>query len=166
MPDLDALDQFERLGVAAATVGRRGRTQEGNLLIGYAWRRQPSDDPQNLESHLERKSIRVDVSKDDAIAARYFGDSVQWLQGHGEKRWLLLRRDGLVLAAGQSWYEHADALRQDIAGRFPDAKFSVPLLEGAVNCLGTTEAERLRLQVHCIWLDPNSPDVIAAAPER
>lgn len=154
---LDDPKRFAALGIEANQIGRHGVIYlEGHLSIGYAWPRRLEE---TLQQDVGQRVAREDTTDDRAIIDHYFADASQTPLHGGERRWILLGRDGQIWATGRGLYLTDTVLLSEIEARFPGIKVSEywhdPPYESS--CLGANETERHRLGVQCVWLTAGSP---------
>lgn len=142
--------EFAALGIDPSVLGRRGLAVARNTIIVYAWPRRPDDDPANLLVRRSAIATQASDADDRAIIQQYFSDPASSAPlADGERRWILLGRDGRVWASGRG-FEGRSELDSELEAAFPGITVGDP--GTGFNCLGATPDERKALRVTCVWI--------------
>lgn len=147
---------FERLGVKREELGwiavQGMETKANAILIVFSYRKDPN-------SNYPPARLFPDTKETDrAIVTRFFPGAMENGVADGEGLWVLFDRDGNVLRTGREPFEpqKLDAL---LESRFRGIKVSTitatPVTRDDSQLVKSASGQEL--QLHSLWLDPDSP---------
>jgi beta-lactamase regulating signal transducer with metallopeptidase domain len=184
-------EKYSDPSVTAEQIGRSGLTQDGAsegrfLYIRYAWPRRATDPAAHtdesesvgnwwwtkndiaafLKSNAD--AAQEQTPQDRAILARYFPDALTNGLPDGQGAWVLLARDGRILATGTSIFGHAWSslfLDKELTTRYPGLA-AHPCDQVPPRRIAAASGRSFRLLYECVAIDSSLTQIAGVEPSK